>query len=452
MLSFLRSWRQDRVLRGVVRSSSYLFSSNTIMAALSMLQGILVVRLVGMEGLGLVTTITVFISNVHRLMSFRMNEVVVQNLGEAIEQKNAARASTIVRWAMTVEAVAGILAFLVLIVFAPWAARLLAKDLNVTDLFRFYGLVLLGNLLFETSTGILQTLRAFAALAKINILQSLLTAAVILAAFLTHQGVGMVLAGYLIGKAFAGLAVTACALWHLRHNLGVGWWKQERVNAVDSLKLFRFALNTNLQGTVNLFVRDNIPLLLAALRSQAEVGYFKLALSIINLVMLPIEPLIWPTYAEITRAIAGHQYELTRRLLQRVSLIAAAWTVSAGGAVAVLGPWLIPWIYGVEASPAYPAFLLLLLGYGFANILNWNRPLLLALGNPGFPLAVAIIVGVVEIGLSIWLVPSLGYLSQALILSGYFIVSIGIVTWRGLRELQWRALKEIRFPQVGVQP
>jgi O-antigen/teichoic acid export membrane protein len=441
-----RSWRHDRLLRNVIRSSGYLFSSNSVMVMLSMFQGILVARLVGMDGLGLVTTVTVFVSNIHRLMSFRMSEVIVKNLGEALEQQDTPKASATIRWAVFVETTTSLLAFGMLLLMAPWAAETLAKSPASTNLFWLYGLALIGNVLYETSTGILQTLRRFDRLASINVIQSGLTAVIILAAFLTHQGVVMVLIGYLAGKIFAGIAVFGSAFHILRNTLGRGWWSSKFSQPTYSRELFRFALNTNLQGTVNLLVRDNIPLLLAALRSQAEVGYFKLALSIINFVMLPIEPLIWPTYTEISRTIANRSWLLTRRLLRQVSLIAGAWTILAGGVIIAFGPWLIPFVYGSEAFPAYPVYLVLFLGYGFANILNWNRPLLLALNKPGYPLIVAVFVGFFEIGLTFLLVPRYGYLMQAAILSGYLIVSIGIITWRGLNELGKRALVE---PSAG---
>jgi O-antigen/teichoic acid export membrane protein len=202
-----------------------------------------------------------------------------------------------------------------------------------------------------------------------------------------------------------------------------------------------FALNTNLNGTVNLVTRDNVPLYLAALSpagvAQSYVGYFKLGLSIINFITLPIDPFIWPTYAEITRTTALRQWQRTRELLKQVSAIAATWTISAGAAIALFGWWLIPLVYGPSTAPVYPVVLILLLGYGAANILNWNRPLLLALGKPSYPLLVATVVGVVEILLILLLVPTGGYLAMAGILSGYLAVSVGITAWRG-----WRILRE----------
>lgn len=446
MLEHWRSWQKDRLLRSVIRNSSYLFSSNTIMAALGMLQSILVARLVGMDGLGLVTTITVFVSNVHRFVSFRMNEVVVRNLGEALEKDDRATASAVIRWAAGVESITSLGAWLITLFLSPWAAAYLAKDETKASLILLYSFVLLGNLVYETSAGILQTLRRFDLLAKINVVQSLITVLTILVAFFIGQGIVWVVVGYFAGKFLAGILVASSAGILLSRALGSRWWAVPSPQSFNRKVLFGFAVNTNLQGTVNLIVRDNIPLLLAALRSATEVGYFKLALSLINLIMLPIEPMIWPTYTEISRTIASRHWGTTLQLLRRISQIAAVWTLSAGGVIAVFGPWLIPLVYGATAAPAYLAFLLLFPGYGLANILNWNRPLMLALGKPGFPVIVAVLAGIIELALTVWLVPRYGYLMQALILSGFFIVSISIVSWRGIYVLRHRARIAVDMP------
>jgi O-antigen/teichoic acid export membrane protein len=189
---------------------------------------------------------------------------------------------------------------------------------------------------------------------------------------------------------------------------------------------------------VNLLVRDNIPLYIAALTGTAEVAYFKIAFGFTNLLMLPIEPFIWPTYTEITTTISRGQLESTRRLLRRVSVISAGWVLAAGGAVALFGWWLIPLLYGPEFAPAYPATLILMIGYGYANIFGWNRPLLLALGMASFPLVVAAVTGAVELALIFTAVPQYGYLAAAAILSLYLLVSISINVWRGTGELRQR--------------
>jgi O-antigen/teichoic acid export membrane protein len=443
----------------VLKNTSYLFSSNTITAALGMVNSILVTRLLGVDGLGLVAIIQTFTSNINRLLSFRMSEVVVKYLGQelAVEQsKNAEQAQTanksnqspvnnpqaaaIVKGIGMVEAATSVLAYLVLLLLTSWAARVLAKDTSVAFLFPFYGLMLLANLVYETSTGVLQTHKRFDRLAIINTIQSIITFVLILLVFLLNRSVLEVLAAYLLGKAFAGFSITLLAIRQMNQTLGRGWWRTSLRQLRDWRGVLGFAVNTNLNGTVNLLTRDNIALYLPYLSSagvaQSYAGYFKLGLSIINFVTLPIDPFIWPTYAEITRTIALRQWQRTRSLLKRVSSIAGMWTLAAGAGIAALGWWLIPLVFGPDTSPVYPVALILLVGFGIANIFNWNRPLLLAFGKPSYPLLVSLVVGVVELLLILWLVPQGGYLTMSAILAGYLAISVGITAWRGWREIR----------------
>ena len=424
--------RDDPLIHRVLRNSGYLLSGNAISAALGFVQGILVVRLLGIEGFGLVTAIMLFASNVNRLLSFRMSEVTVKYMGEALSKNENDRAAALAKWIGIAEALTSVLAYLVLYILAAW----FAKDGAETNLYRFYGLFLLANIVYETSTGILQVTDKFKRVAFANLLQSIVSMVFIAIAFAMKSGMFEILTAYFIGKAIAAFVVTSSAVRELNRKLGGGWIRASFGLIRDWQSIARFALSTNINGTVNLFARDNIPLYIKYLLSDVEVGYFRLASSLINLVMLPIEPFIWPTYAEITRTIAQKQWQVTRKLLKQVSAIAGSWTLLAGGGLVALGWWFIPFIYGADSAPAYFCVLILLIGYGVANIANWNRPLLLALGHPNDPLIVAAITGAFEIILIFLFVPNSGYLIGAAIFSAYLAISIMINVLRGLSILQ----------------
>ncbi len=471
MLNILRTWWQDKLLRGVLKNSSYLFSSNTISAGLGMFSSIFATRLLGVAGLGLVATIQTFTSNINRLLSFRMSEVVVKYLGQALAtgQKDDAenipaskgvsqnsthnpQAAALVKGIGLIEAVTSVLAYLVLLLLTSWAARFLAKDSSVAVLFPFYGLMLLANLVYETSSGVLQAHKRFDRLAIINAIQSAITFVLILIAFLLKRGVVEVLGAYLLGKTFAGVAISILAIRQMNQTLGLGWWSTSLRQVKEWRGILRFAVNTNLNGTVNLVTRDNALLYLTYLSpadvAQSYVGFFKLGLSIINFITLPIDPFTWPTYTEITRTIALRQWQKTRSLLKRISSIAGVWTLAATVGIALLGWWLIPLVFGPGTAPVYPVVLILLVGYGIANIFNWNRPLLLAFGKPSYPLLVALAVGVIEILLILWLVPGSGYLIMSAILAGYLAISVGITAWRGWREIRDHEARDI----TSVEP
>jgi O-antigen/teichoic acid export membrane protein len=428
--------QDDPVLQRVVRNSSYLFSSSALAAILSTIQMILVVRLLDPDEYGLATgIIMLFATSVNQLLSFRMSEVVVKYAGEALAHENKERAAAVIKGIGLTEAATSVVAYLALVALAPWAAATFAKDPSTAPLFPLYGLFLLANVVYETSLGTLQTVNQFGRVARANFFQSITTFLFVIAAAVLGLGVLGVLLAYLAGKSIAGLMITISALRAARQELGTGWLRAPLNQVPGWRSIGRFMLSTNLNGTVNLLARDNIPIYIGYFLSTTEVGYFKFALTLINLVKLPIEPFIWPTYAEITRTIAQKQWDVTRRLLRQVSSIAGIWTLLTGGGLIALGWWLIPLIFGADYAPSYPALVILMLGYACANILNWNRPLLLALGRPRIPLVVGAAAGAVELVLFFSLVPRTNYLVASAIFSGYLAVSVLWMVWRGLTLL-----------------
>jgi O-antigen/teichoic acid export membrane protein len=65
---------------------------------------------------------------------------------------------------------------------------------------------------------------------------------------------------------------------------------------------------------------------------------------------------------------------------------------------------------------------------------------MLSLGKAGYPVLILILTGVIELALIFALVPQYGYLMMGGILSGYFIVSTGLISLRGVWEVQRRQL------------
>ena len=89
--------QDDPLLRRVVRNSSYLFSSSAVSAVMSVVQMIIVVRLLDVDEYGLATgTIMVFATSVNQLLSFRMSEVVVKYAGDALAHDRKDRAAALI--------------------------------------------------------------------------------------------------------------------------------------------------------------------------------------------------------------------------------------------------------------------------------------------------------------------------------------------------------------------
>ena len=445
LLARARAFSGDRLLRRVVRNSTYLFASNVIAAVLT----IATAGLLGVKSFGALGIITNFVSNVNRLLSFRMGDVVVKYMGESLAQNSPAgktRAAAVVKAAGLLEAVTSLAAFAVLALLTPWGAAWIAKDPALAPLFLLFGLSILANITTETATGVLQVGGHFRSQALINLTQSVLVAGLIILVALRGGGLLEVLLAYLAGKAVLGLGPILMALYWLPRMLGQDWW-QAPFNLLPPWREFLgFGASTNLSGTINVFARDSEVQWVGYFFGLEAVGYYKVALALINLVVMPINPLIATTYPEITRAFATHQWQRLRDLLRRVTVISAGWTAAVAlglllfGQAVLFSDWTILGrsfhLYRPEYLPAYPLLLVLLAGYGTANICFWNRPLLLAQGMAGYALRVSLGAMLLKIVLTLALLPKAGYLAEAWILSGYFILSVGTLVWRGLRGLR----------------
>jgi len=375
-----------------------------------------------------------------------MADVVVKYLGESLERKEIARGAAAVKFAGLVETATSIFAYLVLAVLAPWGAQAIAHDPKMTPLFLLYGVSILGNITTETSTGVLQVGNRFKSMALINLVQSAVTAALVVAAYFAHAGILAIVVAYLVGKMIVGLTPIALALYQLPQMLGRGWWRTSFSYLPPRKDLVRFALSTNFSGTINMIARDSEVLWVGYFFSPVEAGYYKTALAIINLVVMPISPFVGTTYPEITRAIASRQWARLRSLLRRVTIIASAWTVAVSIGLILFGQRVLfaPWtilgrtfsIYRSEFLPAFPALLILLVGFGITNVLYWNRSLLLAMGQADYPFKVVFWAMLVKVGLTVALVPHYGYLMEAGLLSAYFLVTVSLIVIRGLGQVR----------------
>ena len=425
---------EDHILSRVLKNSGYLFSSTTLGLVLSLVQSIFAARLLGVATFGLVGIITSFVSNVNRLFSFRMGEFIIRYLGKELTEDNRQRAGAVVKAAMLTESLTSVVAFVVLLLLAPLGARYIAKDMQALPMIQLFAVSILAKMVSETSLGVLQITNHFRSQAVINVVQSVVTALLILLAFLLHGSIYFVLSAYLVGKILLGIGPAILAFYYLPRHLQRGWWKTPLSVLPPFKELAQYTLSTNLSGTVKMLASESEPLWVGFFLDQQSVGLYKLALSIVNPLMMPITPFITTTFPEMTRSIVSRLWSQLRRLLRRVTLISASWTGLVLLVMLLLGRWLIKLFYGADFVPAYPATMILLLGFGFANIFFWNRSLLLSFGKANIPLYVLFATALVKIALAFWVVPRWGIVGESILLSTYLIVSTAILVLIGLRK------------------
>lgn len=424
------------LIRRVVKNSAYLFSASGIVVVLGFFQNLLVTNLLGVALFGILGGIVKFTSVVNKLASFRINELVVKYVGHYHETNDLPRAAAIFRFSVLVEILSSLLSYGLILLLAPLGARYLAKDLAFGELFALYGLIVLGNVMFESGSGLLQILDRFRPIAVLQAVQSLVTLIWIAVAYAGGGGLSQVVLAYMAGKFLSGAGIAVLALVEAGRRWGPGWQRQPlSLLRGEWRAILRFVFSTNLSATINLVNKDSEELWVLLLRNPVEAGYYKQAIALANLVLIPIAPLPQATYPELAREASRRAWANVRYILKQGSRLAFVYTAGAAAVLVLFGRPLIERLYTAEFLPAYPALLILLAGLLVANTFYWNRTALLALDRPDYPTWVNAGAAIVKTILVFLLVPVFGYLASGALLSSYYLVSIGLNVRKVYREL-----------------
>ncbi len=442
LLLKIQHWFNYHVFRRVVRNSVYLIASNLISVFLT----IYITRLLGVYNYGVLGIITSYVTNVNKFFSFRMNEMVVRFVSEAYEQRDLEKTGALIKYAAIIETVTSLFAFLFLVVTAEIGTRIFLDDPGMKNYVLFYGLTIITSFAMETANGVMRVINRYRAIALVSLIQNILVALLVL--FASNAGLGLeaVLFAYLIGKVILGIAPVVLDLIWLPQFLGKKWWKTPISLITNKKEILKFTLSTNISGTINLIARDGEILWVGALLSPLYAGYYKTAMTVINMVLTPINPFIDTTYPEMMRAIVNKNWNRIKRLLSRVTAISFSWTACVFFGLLFFGKALLFQeinffgisfhIFSAEYLPAYNIIMILMGGYGIANVFFWNRTLLLAFSKAGYASNVSFYTMLIKVFGTILLVPRGPYVTESILLSAYLSGSVIIMTIYGIHLLR----------------
>lgn len=401
------------LLRRAFTNTSWLFGADGVTSALALIQSALVARLLGPSGFGSLAVVLALVTSTNRLTSFRMNEFVIRYLPAGGERRPA-----IVKAAILSEFGSSLLAFLLLLAVAdPAGDWLLGGGVGRTAI-RVYAVVVLGTSILESTTGVLQLSNRFRTIATAQIATSSLSLLGVAFVFWRDGGLVAVAGAYAFGRVVPSVWLSVVGLIEARKRTVRPWWS----TSLDPIRpqrreMANFAISTHLRGSLGLINKEVDPLLLGIFRPPAEVGIYKLALSLTSLLAMPVNALSRAVYPEMSRMAAQNDMTRLRKLATSSSLIAGVWIVIAGGTSIVALPHLIPVVYGSEFSQAYSAYLILLIGIGIGSTLFWTTPALLAQGRADLPLKISTGQAVLKVVLVVLLVPNGGFPAMAAIMT-----------------------------------
>lgn len=367
--------------RNFFKNVGILTIANVFAAALSLIQGIFVARWLGPELYGVVALVTVYPGLVYTFVDARSGDAMVKYLSEFHARKQEEQALAVSQLGYLVDfAVAG-LAFLIVLLSAPWAAAKIAHHPAAAGLMVAYAAAFIPRAGFATSQAVLTIQGKFSLIASLTAAITALRVAVILGLVLAGWQVAGVIVGQIFAMLLEGLIFGAIAWVSIKRLWGASVLKGDRLALKGRRReIFSFLVYTDLNALLTMIPKQLDIVLLGYFRNLTEVGYYKLGKTLAGMVGLLVKPLQSVTYPEFARLWGLKNREAIRKKVRLLMFQVGLPSGAAVLAATVLLPYLVPLFFGEAFLPAVLASQILLAGGAIWLVFFWLRPVFMTYG------------------------------------------------------------------------
>jgi O-antigen/teichoic acid export membrane protein len=411
--------------RPFVRHVGVLTVANGVGAVLSVVQGILVARWLGPELYGVAALVMSVPSLVYTFFDARSAEASVKFLSEFDARGERERALAMCKVGYTVDFTIAMVAFLVILLLSPWAAKSIVKRPEMGWLIILYGSAFLPRALTGTSYAVLATLGRFPSIALIDTLTNILRVGLVL----VLVGLGWQVAGVVWGNALA-MAATGLLYGILAYGLAKSRWGRSWFFANWSYlkgrrrEVIRFFAYNDLNALLGMIPKQLDVVLLGYFHGPTEAGYYKLAKSLVGVMAYITGPLQAVVYPRLAQAQAIQSKRAVRAQGWRLT-----WSVGLPLALSVVLAIPFASIILIFVGEAYKSsihlFQLFLVLTGWQTIFFWLRPAYWSVGMLSTFISISTVCTIALLGLWLISIPISG--SSGLILATIFISILHIV-------------------------
>lgn len=371
--------RKKGVARRFVQDVGALTASAFLGAVLSVVQGILVARLLGPQRYGIAGLIMNFPSLVFSFVDARSVDASVKYLAEFSVRGEAERAVAVCKLCYLLDMGIALLSFAIVAMSAGWAGERIVHSQDETYLMVVFAAAFLPRSLVGTSRAVLATLGRFSALAWVEGLTAILRTVAVLGLILTGSGVAGVVWGNGAALAFQGVLLGVIAYPSIKRAWGGSWVTASLRTLTGRYRdLLGFLFYNDLNVLLGVFLKQFDLTLVGYFRGPGEAGFYKLAKSlggVFGYVQGPLQSVVYP---RIARARLG--FEDLKGLVSHL-------TFKVGFPLAILAlatiPF-VPWItlfVGKAYGPTVVAARIFVASSAVGLTFFWLRPLYLSSGG-----------------------------------------------------------------------
>jgi O-antigen/teichoic acid export membrane protein len=398
------------------RNVSVLTAANLAGAGLSFLQGIIVARILGPESYGIVALIMTYPNLVYSFLSAKSGDATIKYLGQFHSQGERKQSVAMCGLGYTVDLVVAVLAFGIIIVTASWAAANIVQRPDLAWLIPFYAIALVPQSLRGTSHAVLSILERFTWAAAIQIATTVARFVSVIALVLLGFGVAGVIWGNLIGFLINGMLYAGSAFWLIRTTWHGWWWQQNFWHDLQHYRrdIVRFLGLNEVSALAGMIPKQLDIIVLGYFSGPTQVGYYRLAKSLTDIIALLVSPLQSVVYPRLSSLWGAGQHRAAHKQARTMALMLG---LPLGALVMLIGiplvPFVLPLLVGNEYAPAIVATQLLLTGAAAWLAFFWIRPFVLAKGGIKMWTGISVLVACMSLAAYFVVIPIWGYLGLA---------------------------------------
>jgi O-antigen/teichoic acid export membrane protein len=420
-------FRRDSAFSHVLSNSGWLLSANLITMVLGFSQGAIVARMMGANSYGILTLITTYQLTLSRFVGLQVWETIIKFVTQYREQGDIVKATATVKLGYLLSAVTGILACLCVFATADLAAHLFVKDASTSSLIRVYAVASLLTIPEGTSLALLRISDHFKWLTYQNVGVGAFRFIGVIGVMIFHRGVAELLIVFLLAETLR--CTTMVILGHKSlSGMRLAPWRQGKLSSLvgEYGQIGRFLIATNTNSILKV-LRNSDVLLIGYWLTPTEVGFFRLARSITNVMGIPTEPIYTASYPEFAKL--WHQRDLValRRLVRKLVASTASIAMVTSLGIWLTSEWLIRLIVGGQYLPSLPVLRWLTVAMGIAVATSLGRPLLLAIGRALNSLLATALGTLGQFVILVLLLPRVGVASGGIAYLGFCLIWVLVV-------------------------
>lgn len=433
--------------RRVAANTGWMVGAKALAALIGLASLVLTTKSLPIASVGIILFLHAYMLFFAEVATFQSWQAVIRFGTHDIEKKDTSALGRLLRFCMALDFIGAVAAFIFAIlglIFLDKLLPLLASfreqgDLvdvgQLTHLGMIYSLLILVHQ-GGASTGVFRLFDKFKPLALQVLVMPVFRLIGVILAVKNGAGLHGFLAAWFVGSLLGYLSLPLLAVFELKaRNLlktVFSVWPTLKTNREG---MWPFVWKANIDASLATGT-THLPLLLVMpIFGPAFVGAYKVAEEIARLLseaVLLLDRVIYPEYA---RMMARGQSAHIWRIVLKAGAFMLAGGLALSAVVALVGPSVIPVVFGAEYSDAVILSILLVIAASLMGVAAPLYPVFFATGKPGRAiyarLAGLLLYVILVFGLSAWI----GKTGPGWAAIGGNLLAVGLATWLAKRTL-----------------